>query len=84
MVSRKVLGLSTCLIIIFSGFFGAIFMYGPLLSLMFIYPKLYRRSVEIVASMWQTLLVTVNGKFIFLSFKFFSSLNKVSIEKKVV
>jgi len=29
---------------------------------MFIYPKLYRRSVEIVASMWQTLLVTVNEK----------------------
>ena len=64
-VTRRVLGLSTCLIIVFSGFFGAIFMYGPLLSLMFVYPKLYRRTVEIVASMWQTLLVTVNGKFNF-------------------
>nr|XP_009857602.1 lysocardiolipin acyltransferase 1 [Ciona intestinalis] len=38
--------------------YGSIFIYGPVLPLMVIWPWLYRRVVEVLSSMWQTQIVT--------------------------
>ena len=53
----KVGGWLTVLSILISGFYGAIFIYGPTLPLVFIWPWLFRRSTEILASGWQTWVV---------------------------
>nr|XP_039261111.1 lysocardiolipin acyltransferase 1-like [Styela clava] len=42
--------------------FGSIFLHGPMIPLMFLWPWLYRRLTEIAASMWQALLVATLEK----------------------
>lgn len=53
----KIGGWLTVLSILLSGYFGAIFIYGPALPLVFIWPWLFRRYTEILASGWQTWVV---------------------------
>lgn len=51
-----------CLVFGLTGFFGSIFIHGPMIPLMFLWPWLYRRLTEIAASMWQALLVATLEK----------------------
>jgi len=50
-------GVACAVFLLVSSFCGSVFIYGPMLPLMFIWPWLYRRVVEVLASMWQSLLV---------------------------
>lgn len=61
-VFRRITAIYTCSLIVFSAYFGTLYIYGPVMPLMLIWPKLYRRSIEIVASWWQSVLVAVNEK----------------------
>nr|CAB3263400.1 lysocardiolipin acyltransferase 1 [Phallusia mammillata] len=50
-------GTSTILSLMVSCIFGTVFIYGPIWPIMFLWPWLYRRVVEVLAAMWQTLIV---------------------------
>jgi len=62
MFYKRIIVILTCCLMFFSAFFGVIFVYGPIMPLMFIWPKLYRRTVEIIASVWQSFLVAIIEK----------------------
>lgn len=50
-------GALTCFVFGLTSFFGSIFIHGPVLPIMCLWPWLYRRLAEIAAAMWQALIV---------------------------
>ena len=53
----KIGGWLTVLFFAMSGFLGSIFIYGPILPLVFLWPWLFRRLTEVLASGWKTAVV---------------------------
>ena len=50
-------GILTVFFILLSSFYGTVFIYFPLLPLMILSPRLYRRLIELLGSSWHTTLV---------------------------
>lgn len=55
-------GALTCFVFGLTSFFGSIFIHGPVLPIMCLWPWLYRRLAEIAAAMWQALIVATLEK----------------------
>ncbi|CAK8686602.1 lysocardiolipin acyltransferase 1-like [Clavelina lepadiformis] len=55
-------GILSLSFIFITSFYGAVFIYGPVLPLMFVWPWLFRRVAEVLASTWQTVLVAIYEK----------------------
>ena len=50
-------GIGTVAFIFFSVFYGVIFAYGLFLPFVVVWPWLFRRTVEVMGAVWQTILV---------------------------
>ena len=50
-------GVLTLVFILVTAFYGAVFIYGPIFPLLFLWPWLFRRLAEVLASTWQAVLV---------------------------
>ena len=50
-------GILSALYIFLTGFLGCFFIYGPILPLVILWPWLFRRLTEVLASGWQTSIV---------------------------
>ena len=68
----RAVGALSCFVFWLTSFFGSIFIHGPVLPIMFLWPWLYRRLAEIAAAMWQALVVV---GFIQVCIQFVTSVN---------
>jgi len=81
-IHKRILGIFTCSLVVLSGLFGAVFCYGPFLPLIFLWPKLYRRTMEFIASVWHPVIVAINEKVF--GIKMVYTGNSVKTNKKVL